>query len=82
MLVLCAGVMAGNAAIIESAQQLDVILQHEVKEMFEFVTTASNLDNEHDDSFYVVLTQSLSKCHVIRFCNKCIYLWFTMYACK
>ena len=61
MLVLCAGVMAGNAAIIESAQQLDVILQHEVKEMFEFVTTASNLDNEHDDSFYVVLTQSLSK---------------------
>ena len=31
------GVMASNTAVIESAQSLDIMLQHEVKEMFEYV---------------------------------------------
>ena len=59
--MLCVGVMNGNTLIIESAQKLSVVLQHEVKDMFEFVTTASSLDGEHEDSFYMILSQSLSK---------------------
>ena len=60
--MLSAGVMGGCELLIERAQKLDVMLQYEVKEMVESVSTASNeLENDDGTSFYHVLTQSLSE---------------------
>ena len=62
LLVLSVGVMNGNTLIIESAQKLEVILQHEVKEMFEHVTTSSDFESgAQGATFYTILSQSLSK---------------------
>ena len=66
MLVFSSGVMASNTAVIESAQSLDIMLQHEVKEMFEYVIASSDFEAktpEHE-TFYTILSQPLSKYQV------------------
>ena len=61
--MLSVGVMSSNTEVIESAQKLDIMLQHEVKNMFEYVIASSDFEAENPEyeHFYEILSQSLSK---------------------